>query len=88
MKEHEKIIISNEDEDKKEEDPIESYGYGVVAYFSLLEYLAKLFAFFSIFAFFLLYLYKTNNYESQNSKYLFGSLTLGNLHSTSRICLS
>ena len=64
MNEHEKIIDSNNDEVKKQEDPIEAYGYGVVAYFSLLEYLAKLFAFFSIFAFIMLYIYKTNNYES------------------------
>ena len=88
MFEHIKIILNNENEDNKQDDPIEAYGYGVVAYFSLLEYLAKLFAFFSIFAFILLYLYKTNNYESQNSNLLFGSLTLGNLHSTSRICIS
>ena len=49
-----KYRLSDVDLDK---DPIEAYGFGVVAYFSLLKYLAKLFAFLSILAFILIYIY-------------------------------
>ena len=87
MVEHKKVL-DKKNELTETQDPLEAYGYGVVAYFSLLENLAYVFAVLSVLAFVLIYLYKTNNYESQNSKLMFGSLTLGNLHSKSKICLT
>ena len=62
-------------------NPLDQYGFGVVAYFKFLKDLAKIYLFISLLSIIIIWIYKNSGSNGRNSNFIFASMTLGNFKS-------
>ncbi len=74
------------DEEHKPINPLNEYGFGVVAYFKFLKNLAKIYFFISLWSIIIIWIYKNSESSARNSNFIFASMTLGNFKSVQSNC--
>ena len=72
---------TNENEKNDISNPLDQYGFGVVAYFKFLKDLAKIYFFISLLSIIIIWIYKNSGSNARNSNFIFASMTLGNFKS-------